>query len=702
MPVNASLASDIWLRYSYIRDNGHLDYVHKAKKCEDFFTGLQWDANDLALLRTQKRPALTINKIISTLSTVMGEQIFNRSQIAFRPRNEGATQDIADVLTKVFLQIDDNNQLTWVRSDVFADGIITSRGFYDVRLDFSDSVQGEVRITQLNPKNVLIDPDGEEYDPDKWNDVFVTKWMSPDMIAMLYSKEDAEYLRGRQESFFPYGYDSIDRERDRFGTPRAVTYGMGAVSSLGMVRNIRVIERQYRVMDRRDFFVDTKNGDLREIPAGWDRERIALYLQTNPGVGVVKKLAPRIRWTVVADNLVLHDDWSPYSRFTVVPYFPYFRRGRTIGLVENLLGPQELLNKVSSQELHVVNTTANSGWKIKSGALRNMSIAELENRGAMTGLVLELDDIDGAEKITPNNTPQGLDRITYKAEESIKGISGVSDSMQGFDREDVAAKAIQQKAAKGAGNLAKPMDSLQRTDFLLARNVLDLIQNYYTEERVLHIVTDKLLGTTEQVKVNEVTAAGVIANDLSLGEYVAVVTLQPERDTFEDSQFDQALGMFEKGIPIPPEVLIQASRLKDKADIVRKLIGDPNDPEQQRQTQLKNRSQEAQVSEMEAKSMLLVAQAKKAAEGDGGMDAEQEFNIEKWKVEQEMALEREKMQAKAAIEREKLQLELQIKQEEHALNMELRRKESEAKEAALFAQSLKPPGGAGNQKGTVQ
>ena len=68
-----------------LRDNGHLEYVKKAAKCEDFFAGLQWDQNDLALLKAQRRPALTINKIISTISNVMGEQIFNRADARSRP-----------------------------------------------------------------------------------------------------------------------------------------------------------------------------------------------------------------------------------------------------------------------------------------------------------------------------------------------------------------------------------------------------------------------------------------------------------------------------------------------------------------------------------------------------------------------------------------------------------------------------------------
>ena len=400
MPVNTALATQVWNRYTWLRDNGHLDYVKKAAKCEDFFAGLQWDQNDLALLKAQRRPALTINKIISTISNVMGEQIFNRTDIAFKPRNEGATSEVADALTKVFMQVADNNQHSWARSDVFTDGIVTSRGFFDVRLDFSDSLRGEVRIEQLNPKNVLIDADADEYDPDKWNDVFTTKWVTPQDVAVLFSEDDAEYLKIKDGSSFPYGYDSIERVRDRFGgvLPLAGYYGIHEPH--GLRRNIRLLDRQYRKLDKQLHFVDVKTGDMRPIPHSWDRDRIALVLEKAGGIlSTTKKLVKRIRWTVTADNVVLHDDWSPYKHFTVVPYFPYFRYGRTIGLVENLLGPQELLNKVSSQELHVVNTTANSGWKLKAGALKNMSIEELEQKGSSTGLVIELDDIQNAEKI---------------------------------------------------------------------------------------------------------------------------------------------------------------------------------------------------------------------------------------------------------------------------------------------------------------
>jgi hypothetical protein len=329
------------------------------------------------------------------------------------------------------------------------------------------------------------------------------------------------------------------------------------------------------------------------------------------GFKVVPKLVRRIKWCVVADNFVLFEGWSPYKHFTPVPFFPHFRYGNTIGLVENLTGPQELLNKVSSQELHVVNTTANSGWKVKTGALTNMSIEELEQRGAETGLVIETngDPDKDVQKIAPNQVPQGLDRISYKAEESIKTISGISDSMQGQDRADVAAKAIQAKRQAGSTNLVKPLDNLIRTDSIIARNILDLVQEFYTEERLITITKNAMTGETEDVAVNQATPEGTIINDLTLGEYSVVVSSVPMRETLEDSQFEQAMALREAGIQIPDEVLIDSSRLQRKAEIIKLMKGDQDSPEAQAQAELQRRMQEAETSLREGEAATKHADA---------------------------------------------------------------------------------------------
>lgn len=710
MPQNTELSYETWQRYVWVRDNGHLEFVRKARACEDFFVGIQWDLSDLAILKAQRRPALTINKIISTISNVLGEQIYNRTEITFKPRNEGASDEVADALTKVFMQISDNNQLPWLRSDVFADGIITSRGFYDVRLDFSDSLKGEIRISQVNPKNVLIDPDADEYDPDSWSDIIVSKWLSPDSVALLYNKDDADILRERQESYFPYGYDAVDRDRDRFGAPRSISYGLAPEDQRGLVRNVRILDRQWRKLDMVKHFVDVQTGDLVPVPFDWEDDKISEYLSQNPGIAVTKKLIKRIRWTVVAEDLVLHDDWSPYNHFTIVPYFPYFRRGRTVGLVENLLGPQELLNKVSSQELHVVNTTANSGWKIKRNALQNMSTGELEEKGSQTGLVIELDDLANAEKIQPNQTPQGLDRISFKAEDHIKSISGVSDYMSGFAREDVAAKSVVANTKQGSTNLAKVQDSLLRTDHILARTVLNLVQDFYSEERLVRITADRFTGAQQSMSVNQVTPEGEILNDLSLGEYDVVVASETERETENDSVFEQCVRLrTEVGVQIPDSIIIQHSDLRGKADIIKAIKEITDSAEAQAQRQLAQRGQVATVVKTEAEARLKDADviAKKAKAHSTMVDANKEAvtppdgknpEDEHAKAMQEMALERQKMEHQHALDIAKMNHEFALKNAEHEHEKQMREMEVKAKAMNDRVAAVHQPKGKTNGK----
>ena len=678
------LARDQWYRYIYARDKGHTEFVRKADRCENFVAGKQWDELDLAALRRTRRPALTINKILATLETIMGEQIENRSEVSFQPKS-GSPQETAEALNKIWMHIAQQNQLEWARSDVFLDGLIRSRGFFDVRLNFDDNAFGEVRISPENPKNVVVDPDAEEYDPDKWEDVFLTKWMSPNNIAVLYGKDFANELKGRDGSNYTWGFDSIELDRERFagrGDHRSITESN---PDNDVTRHIRTLDRQHHVLDNHEHFVDPRTGDMRPIPEEWDRNRIAHTVE-KLGLLTTKKLIRRVRWTVTADDLVLHDDWSPYKHMTLVPYFPHFRYGNTIGKVENMLGPQELLNKTTSQELHVINTTANSGWKIKSGSLINMTVEELEASGSKTGLVLELNDTKDAEKINPNGVPPGLDRLSYKADEFLKDVSSVSDSMRGFDREDVAAKAIAAKQQRGAVSMVKPLDNLKRTDFILARNVLDMVQVFYTEARTVRITKNSYTGEYEEVAVNQETPEGTIAADLTVGEYDIVITSVPARATLEDSQFEQAATMRrDLGVQIPDKVIIENSRLQRKSEIIKQIDGDKESPEAQAAAELEQRGAQAEVAAREAEAaqkgadaQLKQAKAQKemreAVEGpDTAMQQAQaaaELELKREEMHLRLQLQREEMQGRLARERERMQQDAAIKAAQAALDAE--------------------------------
>ena len=630
------VASKQWDRYTRARDNGHLDYIEMAKKCDAFYRGDQWDLDDLHMLDNEGRPALTINTILPTVNTVLGEQSTRRADVQFKPRRSGEA-DVAQTLTKLYMQIADNNKLDWVEQQVFSDGLILDgRGYFDVRMDFSDHVEGEIRITAKDPLDILIDPDAKDADPKSWNEVFETKWMTLDEIEELYGKKKAEALRFIAENGAGFGRDSIEYEENRFGdTDSADDYFGAGVPGEDEYRNVkalRVIERQHKRMTRVDCYVDPNTGDQRDVPENWSDTKAKKFAKEY-GLDIISKVKRRVRWTVTCDHVVLHDDWSPYNDLTVVPFFAYFRRGRPFGMVRNLLSPQEQLNKIASQELHIVNTTANSGWMVESGSLVGMTADDLEEHGAETGLVVEYNrGSTPPTKIQPNQIPTGLDRISQKAALNIKTISGINDSMLGSDSAEVSGVAIQAKQNRGVVMIQVPLDNLRKSRQYLAEKVLDLIQSFYTEQRII-MVTDESdpLQPRMPMMVNERTPEGQIINDLTLGEYDVVISTAPARDSFDEVQFAEALNLRQVGVAIPDDAIIEYSHLAKKGELakrIRQLTGqEPPTPEQaeamamQQQMaiaklQLEIAQLEADVKKTQTEAALNVAKVQDIAEVD--------------------------------------------------------------------------------------
>ena len=675
------IAHNQWDRYVRARDNGHLDYIEMAKKCDSYYRGEQWDEYDVAALEAEGRPALTINTILPTVNTVLGEQSTRRADIRFKPRR-GGDEDVANTLTKLYMQIADNNKLDWVEQQVFSDGLIMDgRGYFDIRVDFSDHIEGEVRITAKDPLDIIIDPDAKEYDPKTWNEVFESKWMTLDEIEELYGKKKAEDLRFVAENGNSFGRDSVEYEENRYGDlgPEDDYLGMGLPGE-GEYRNVkalRVIERQHKRITKVNCFVDPDTGDQREAPEAWSEAKQKRFAKQY-NLTLMSKVKRKVRWTVTCDKVVLHDDWSPYNDLTIVPYFAYFRRGRPFGMVRNLLSPQEQLNKIASQELHIVNTTANSGWMVESGSLVGMTSDDLEEHGAETGLVLEYNrGSNPPAKIQPNQIPTGLDRIAMKAAANIKTISGVNDSMLGTDSAEVSGIAIQAKQNRGVVMIQVPLDNLRKARQYLAERILDLVQTFYTEQRVIQITNeDDPMKPREPMVINEMTPEGRIINDLTVGEYDVVVSTAPARDSFDEVQFAEALNLRQVGVAIPDDAIIQYSHLARKEELakrIRMITGVEQSPEQQEmaavQSQMAMQKLQLEIAEMEAQVRKL--------------QSETAVNIAKVQdtSEVEPQMRMAELQAKLEIKEQ----ELQLRRELADLTNQTRRSQSENQSATRIA-----------------
>ena len=687
-----ALAKSQWECYTRARDNGHEEYIQMAKKCDMYYRGDQWDEFDMQELDDQGRPALTINTILPTINAVLGEQSTKKADIQFKPRG-GGNQEVADVLTKVYQQISDNNKLDWVEAQVFSDGLIQDRGYFDVRINFDDHLMGEVKIEAKDPIDILIDPDAKQYDPRTWNEIFESKWMSLDEIEETYGQQKADKLRMLAETGNTMGADSMEFEEERYGDTDEYNYGQqfpADPENARMLRAVRVIERQYYRLKECMYYVDVVTGDTREVPYAWSKKKKEEFADQF-GLEIITKLVRKVRWTVTADTVVLFDDWSPYPQFTIVPYFPYFRRGKPFGMVRNLLSPQEQLNKITSQELHIVNTTANSGWIVENGSLAGMTADDLEEHGAETGLVLEFNrGSTPPAKIPPNQIPTGLDRLGQKAANNIKEISGISDAMLGMDSPEVSGVAINAKQSRGSTMLQVPLTNLAKTRQYLAEAILKLVQTFYTEERVIQITDEEdPYKPRTPVRVNVMTPEGQVINDLQLGEYDVIVSSAPARDNFDEMQFAEAISLRQVGVPIPDDMIVEYSHLSRKADIadrIRQMQGTA--PPTEEQIQLQQFQMESQIRGTQLEIAKLEAEV-------ANLQTAAALNAAKTEqVSQEPQLKVAELQSKLQQKRE----ELTLRERLSALTNDMRKEQSDTAAAAKMATEAmknldKPTGG---------
>lgn len=600
------VARSLYQRFWFSCRNGHEDYVRRNRRNYRYFhgDGGQWADDDRQYMESvQGRKCFEINLTKQAVLTAVGEQIATRADVSYKPKKGGATEDTATALSKLAKHFLEENNFHQLETSVWRSGLIVERGYYDVRMQFDGNLNGEIVITDVDPITVIPDTFATTYDPKDWPGFMRFMWLTLDEIEGMYGLDARKKAEQDWNSYkdrpltdeFP-----VENRSDThygFGTSPG-SYYQWWDQETGELR-LRVFERQYHKRVMALHYVDMTTGDTKMVPRDVTLAQAQAYAQRNHLL-LHRRNGNMVMWTVTTAVSVLHDGRSPYESFTLIPFFYLFDRGRTGCMVSDAISPQDLLNKSVSAEVHYLTSVANSGWITQKGKLANMTTADLAERGMKTGLVIEVDGpiSECIEKIQPNTFPAGMDRLSDRGEAWIKGTTGMSDAEQGLDSPEVSGIAVGMKQFQSKLQLADPLANLQFTRILLGRKVIELSQQFLTNERIYKITGKDSYGrpTEETLVINQVDPAGNIINDITLGEYEVQVSDSPAGATYMESEFRQLMDMREKGrIAIPDDEIVRRSNISNKHELADRLAN----PQGNSQTQLLAKQMEKLAAEIE-------------------------------------------------------------------------------------------------------
>lgn len=590
----------------------HRKWAVPAKECIDFFEGRQWTAQQIAELQAANRPHLVLNKIAPLIRLVIGYHRNNLTDTEFLPGNDDASSDdIAEILTELDKSEGEACGLEYVNGEVFMDGALCGRGFWDTRLDFTENDFGTAVTAAVDPFRVRLDPDATDYDLNKHSHITVTSFQSLQEIKKNYGQTVATHLTnlvdGNQAwshypDFGPYPNDEIapessfaeDEDYGEHSDRWFRDFFHGEMLD-PLEKRIRLIDHQYWVEYQGDVFVDLETGDRKPVPdledfrlmkkdpsatekarQEWIKNMVLWCEYTDNPISVERRLIRRVRWSAVAGDVLVHDAWSPYDQFTVQGFFPYFRRGKTRGLIHDLIDPQREINKRRNARIEAVAKTANGGWSYEKGSLDAENEERLHNHGSAPGVIIAHEKgKTGPKRMEAAPEPQAMKALEDTADDDLKDIAGINESALGsLDRVQSGA-AIEARQRQAVIGLQMGNDNFRRGKELAAVKRLALYQKHYTEQRMFRTMGEDGRMVKKLINVGVFDAAGTYIKrfkmDITKGRYSVRISERPMAASFESAQLDEFMQMLERLAPaLGPNILLLADMMVEMSTVSRK------------------------------------------------------------------------------------------------------------------------------------
>lgn len=526
-----------------------------------------------------RRRQFNFNRIRRVVNMITGHQRQRRKSTICTPV-EGSDDGTADQFSKLLFHVNTRGDVLHTISDAFEGALTTGMNMLSVWMDYrNDPVNGDICVDNVSYNGYLIDPYFKKMDLSDCNNIWTRKYLSRTQAMAILPGREAD-IKGIS------GWGNRDGKFQFL--PESYNYGM---------QDLLIYDEFWYLDTRRQkMLVDVQSGETTEW-RGQD-EDLREFLKIYPQIITLDTEIPTVNLAVVVQGRVMYNGPNPlgidrYPFIPVwgyyepqIPYFPW----RVQGVVRGLRDAQYLYNRRRITELDILESQVNSGYIYKEEALINPKDVFLQGQGR--GVALKQTDapIESViQKIQPAQVPPSMIQLSELLAREISEISGVNEELLGAAQDDKAGVLSMLRQGAGLTTLQILFDQLDQSQKLLGDLCIRLIQQNWTPGKVQRILS----AEPSQQFYNR-----------AFGKYDAVVEEGLNTSTQRQMQFAQLLELKGLGIPVPTNLLLEASTLQNKKELI-----DAISQQEQQQAQMAQQQQAAQVQVLQAQIEDLKAKA---------------------------------------------------------------------------------------------
>jgi len=588
---NDPMRREIIDRFKYASDH-YAPWTEEAKEDYDFALGDQWSEEDRQALADQGRPCLTFNRIRPLINLVTGYQRENTARIKVNPEG-GEDRIFSEVMDRTIKAIDKWSHLTYKLGYFFDDGCYCGKGFLEAILDYQkDPIRGELHFKQRSPYQILPDPDNLEYDLNWGRYCFKAVKLSKAELKELYPKKKDiidNFLEDNDDpSVSAPGVILKEGDDDDYGNrPNTTTVTKEEdgddESDFDDDEKFLVKEYWHTKMVDRFFVIDKENGEPKKFEK---KEEADLFVTSQAFGKVIERRVPEMHVSAMCAGWILQEDeLSPFE-----PYysgFPFFRlladwapnaaseTFRVQGMVRPLKDPQREKNKSKSQNLHILNTQANSGWVGDDNALTPEGWTQLEKMGSKPGITVKKKPGAELREILPKGPNAGMIQREEKADEEFKQISGINPDLMGFQEGTSSGRAISMRIKQAILALVRLFSNYRYSKEIIGNFLLQMVPMLFDDKKLMKVIGPEYMKKAlDPEKYPQGLNEGHIKAFLTMvadNKYDVYVTEADQNSTIRFEIFQELTELLKAGAPIPVELLIDYMDLPNSEEVKQKV-----------------------------------------------------------------------------------------------------------------------------------